>query len=64
MRSSLSRFAHMSHEPDPAAARVAAKQAWQNTGLLLINLDWLGEWDRQQAIILGEKLHGKRKGRG
>lgn len=40
-----------------------AGEAWRNTGLLLINLEWLGEWDRQQAIILGEKLHGKRGGR-
>lgn len=60
--SSLAKFAHLSREPDPAKARIAARQAWQNAGLILINPEWITGWaDRQQAIILAEKLHGKRK---
>lgn len=60
-RSTLAPFAHLSREPDPAAARRMAGEAWRNTGLILINPEWLAEWDRQQAIILAEKLHGKRR---
>lgn len=61
LRSTLAPYAHLSREPDPHAAREAARQAWQNAGLILINPAWLGEWDRQQALILAEKLHGKRR---
>jgi hypothetical protein len=60
-RSCLAPFAHLSRQPDPIAARRMAGEAWRNTGLILINPEWLGEWDRKQAIILAEKLHGRRR---
>ncbi len=59
--SNLARYAHLSREPDPAHARSAAKAAWHQHGLVLINLDWLGWADRKQAEMLAEKLHGARK---
>jgi hypothetical protein len=62
LRSPLARHAHLSHEPDPAAARRAARDAWHKHGLILINPEWLPGWaDRKQAEILAEKLHGRRK---
>lgn len=60
-RSTLARFAPLHREPDPAHARAAAAAAWHSQGLILINPEWLAEWDRAQAVILAEKLHGKRK---
>lgn len=61
-RSSLASIAARCREPDPAAARRAARAAWQNDGLILINPSWLTGWaDRKQAEILAEKLFGKRK---
>jgi len=60
-RSPLAPFARLMNDPHDVHARLAAKQAWQNTGLILINPAWLGWVDRQQAVILAEKLHGKRK---
>lgn len=64
-RSPLAPHAASMRDPDPANARKAAREAWQNTGLVLINPDWLPDWlpgwgDRQQLIILAEKVHGKR----
>jgi len=62
MNSPLARYASANHEPDPAAARRAAKAAWHEHGLILINPTWLPGWaDRRQAELLAEKLHGKRK---
>ncbi len=62
MRSPLARFATLGHEPDPANARRAAREAWHQHGLILINPDWLQGWgDKRQAELLAEKLHGKRK---
>lgn len=49
-------------EPDPAAARRAARAAWHDAGLILINPDWLTGWaDKKQAELLAEKMFGKRK---
>lgn len=62
VRSSLASIAGSCREPDPRAARKAARDAWQQAGLILINPEWLQSWtDRAQAEILAEKLHGKRK---
>ena len=50
-------------DPSPEAARREAKRAFHDSEgkIILINTDWLTGWgDRQQAILLGEKLHGKR----
>ncbi|WP_334656746.1 hypothetical protein [Sphingomonas panaciterrae] len=61
--SPLGRFARLNHEPDPDAAFHAARSAWLNTGIVLINPEWLTSWtDRAQAELLAEKLYGKRKG--
>lgn len=61
LRSSLGPLAPFGREPDPAAARAAARQAWQLHGLILINPDWLPSWtDRKQAELLAETLHGRR----
>ncbi len=61
-RSTLAPFATLNHEPDPAAARRAARDAWQKSGIVLINPTWLQGWaDRKQAELLAEKLFGKRK---
>lgn len=62
VRSSLSSVAGACREPDPRAARKAARDAWHDGGLILINPEWLSSWtDRKQAELLAEKLHGKRK---
>lgn len=62
VRSSLAGIAAGCREPDPRAARRAAREAWQEAGLILINPEWLQSWaDRKQAELLAEKLHGKRK---
>ena len=63
IRSSLAGFAALGRQPDPAAARRAARAAWHDAGLILINTEWLNGWaDRKQAELLAEKIHGKRKG--
>lgn len=62
VRSSLVGVAASCREPDPRAARRAAREAWQEAGLILINPEWLQSWaDRKLAELLAEKLHGKRK---
>ncbi len=62
MRSSLAPIAAACREPDPRAARKAARDAWHAGGIILINPEWLQSWtDRKQAEILAEKLFGKRK---
>jgi len=62
MRSSLAATAALAREPDPNAARRAARDAWHRDGLILINTGWLSSWpDRKQAELLAEKVHGKRK---
>ncbi len=60
-RSPLAPYAASMRDPDPQAARRAARTAFHETGLVLINPDWLPGWtDRQQLKILAEKVHGKR----
>jgi hypothetical protein len=50
-------------EPDPNAARRAAREAWHATGIVLINPEWLHAWtDRKQLELLAEKVHGPRQG--
>lgn len=61
-RSCLAPLAAACREPDPAAARRAARDAWHKSGIVLINPTWLQGWaDRKQAELLAEKLFGKRK---
>ncbi|WP_323493959.1 hypothetical protein [Sphingomonas sp. 10B4] len=65
LRSSLASHAGSMRDPDPANARRAARDAWQTSGLVLINPEWLTSWvDRQQLIILAERVHGERKPSG
>lgn len=60
-RSSLAGIAPLSRDPDPAKARRAAREAWQDHGLILINPEWLTSWvDRAQAEQLAVKVHGRR----
>lgn len=63
MRSTLAPYAAAMREPDPNAARRAAREAWHATGLVLINPEWLHGWtDRKQLELLAEKVHGPRQG--
>lgn len=62
-RTSLTSYAASMRDPCSENARREAKEAFHKTQgkIILINTDWLPGWgDRQQAILLGEKLHGKR----
>lgn len=60
-RSTLAPYAPAMRDPDPAAARRAAREAWHQTGLVLINPEWLHAWtDRKQLELLADKVHGTR----
>lgn len=62
IRSSLARHVGSMRDPDVVNARRAARQAFHETGLVLINPEWLASWvDRQALVVLAEKVHGKRK---
>lgn len=61
IRSSLAPLAGACREPDPRAAKRAARDAWHKGGLILINPEWFQSWaDKKQAELLAEKLFGKR----
>lgn len=63
--SALARYASAMRDPDPAAARRLGRQAYHETGFVVIDPKWLGSWaDRKQLELLAEKVHGKRKGAG
>lgn len=62
LRSSLA--AHITSGDGDAAerARKVAKECYHETGIVLINPDWLPGWlERQQLIMLAEKVHGARR---
>jgi hypothetical protein len=62
MKSSLHNFAHLAREPDERHARAACAAAWHEQGIAAFNPEWFTGWgDKKQAIILAEKLYGKRK---
>jgi hypothetical protein len=62
IRSTLARHIGAMRDPDPAAARRAARAAYHETGLILINPDWLTSWVDQQALRnIADQVHGKRK---
>ena len=62
MRSQLAPYAPAMRDPDPAAARRAARDAWHQKGLVLINPEWLQAWtDRKQLELLADKVHGARR---
>jgi hypothetical protein len=61
-RSQLAPYAPSMRDPDPAAARRAAREAWHAAGLVLINPEWLPAWtDRKQLELLADKVHGPRR---
>lgn len=65
LRSSLARHAGTMRDPEVANARSAARAAYHDSGLVLINPDWLASWvDRQALIVLADKVHGKRRRTG
>lgn len=48
-------------EPDPAAARRAARDAYHDHGIVLINPEWLeGDAARRMLVSLAESVHGQR----
>ena len=60
-RSSLGPHAASMRDPDPAMARVAAREAYEASGgeIVLINKAWLINWtDRKQLDLLAEKALG------
>jgi hypothetical protein len=62
-RTSLTAYAASMREPDPAAARRIARDQFHATDgdWVIIHKDWLKGWaQRQQAVQLGELVHGKR----
>lgn len=65
-RTSLTPFAASMRDPDPAAARLAARQAYEDTNgeLVLINANWLDGWaDRKQLDLLAVKALRLPKGK-
>lgn len=62
VRSPLSPFASLWHDPDPEKARRLAAAIWREEGVLLLNPSWAKGWaERQEIINLGDRLHGKRR---
>ena len=60
-RTSLTRHAPAMRDPDPAAARRAAREAYLASGgeVVLINMAWLQTWtDRKQLDLLAAKALG------
>lgn len=53
-RTSLTRHAPSMREPDPAAARRAAREAYLASGgeVVLINKNWLNAWTDQKQLDL------------
>ena len=65
VRSSLAPHAASMREPDPDAARRAAREAWHRSGIVLINPEWLPNWvDRKQLEGLAVRVHGRRADSG
>lgn len=61
LRSPLAAVIGPSREPDPAAARRAARDAWLGHGIVLINPEWLDSPDQRSVLVgLAEAVHGMR----
>lgn len=64
-RSTLAPYASSMRDPDPAAAKLACKQAWHKDGILVINMERLDEYgfsyaEKLQVEATGIRLYGKR----
>lgn len=60
-RSSLAPMVGRSGDPDPAAPRRLAREAWRSTGFVVIDPKWLDRAeDRAALIVLAGKVHGER----
>lgn len=60
--SSLAKYAHLMREPHDEHARAAARAAYHEHGLVLINPAWITSWaQRQELINIANSVHGKRK---
>jgi hypothetical protein len=61
-RSPLATYAASMRDPDPAAARKLAKDAFHSTGFIVLDPKWIQGWgDRVLVIKIAEKVHGKQK---
>lgn len=61
LRSSLGAYAASMRDPDPANARKAAREAYEQSGgeIVLINKNWLTTWmDRKQLDLLAVQALG------
>ncbi|WP_126516778.1 hypothetical protein [Sphingobium amiense] len=62
MQSSLGRHASSMRDPDPAAARRLARQAFHETGFIVLDPAWIQSWgDRELVKAIAAKVHGKAK---
>jgi len=62
MRSQLARYADSMRDPDPAAARRLAREAFHQTGFIVLDPKWIQGWgDRELVVKITEKVHGRRK---
>lgn len=60
-RTSLTPYAALMRDPDPAGAETAARQAWCEHGILVVFSDQLHGLDREFASALGNRLWGKQR---
>lgn len=62
MQSTLARHAASMRAPDPAAARRLARQAFHDTGFIVLDPAWVQSWgDRELVKAIAAKVHGKPK---
>lgn len=62
MQSTLARHAASMRDPDPAAARRLARQAFHDTGFIVLDPAWVQSWgDRELVKAIAAKVHGKPK---
>jgi hypothetical protein len=59
-RTSLTRFAPSMRDPDPDGPAKAARQAWQEHGILTVLPGQVHGLDREFVTALGNRLWGKR----
>lgn len=62
VRSPLAPYAASMRDPDPAAARRLARQAFHDTGFIVLDPKWIQSWgDRELIRAIAAKVHGKPK---